>query len=211
MSVAAPLRPTEARDSFLSKKKFLGFINVADAKHVFKLRHDWKTSDALRLQLGLDFDVKTNVTKPWAGARLLLNGSKEDSWAVEVNTDWGVLYTPTFDIIPKPFSDKLSIPIDLCLGKDFYKNGAPHVGVGMHNGKVGLLLLAATLIARQPIRVERKEAGGFYIKMPIQFRDGANVPHTLQSKAEIDATLNVKEEVKLTFHEINAILRLRQD
>jgi len=208
MSVAAPLRPTESKASFLSKKNFLGFINVADAKHVLKLRHCWKTSDALRLQMGLDFDVQTNITKPWAGARLLLDGNKEDSWAVEVNTDWGVLYTPKFGIIP--FTDKLSIPIDLCLGKDFYKNGAPHVGVGMHNAKVGLLLLAATLIARQPIRVERKETGGFYMKMPIQFRDGAKVAHTLQSRAEVDATLNIKE-MELNFHKINAILRLRQD
>lgn len=140
---------------------------------------------------------------------LQLNGTNEDSWAVEVNTDWGVVYTPKFDLIP--FTDKISIPIDLCLGKDFYRDGAPHVGVGMHNAKVGLLLLAATVIARQPIRVERKEAGGFYMSMPIQFKDGRKVPHTLQTKAEVDATLNLKEEVKLNFHEINAILRLRQD
>jgi hypothetical protein len=210
MSVAAPPRPAEAKaSSIFSKKKFLGFINVADTKHVLKLRHDWKVSDALRLQLGLDFDVKANTTSPWAGARLLLDGVKEDSWAVEVNTDWGVVYTPKFDIVP--FTDKISIPIDLCLGRDFYKDGAPHIGVGMHNSKVGLLLLAATLLARQPIRIERKEAGGVYVKMPIQFRDGAKVAHTLQTKAEIDATLNLQEEVKLKFHEINPILRLRQD
>jgi hypothetical protein len=210
MSVAAPPRPvTEAKASIFSRKNFLGFINVADARHVLKLRHDWKTSDALRLQLGLDFDIKTNTTRPWAGARLLLDGTKEDSWAVEVNTDWGVVYTPKFDIIP--FTDKISIPIDLCLGKDFYKDGAPHVGIGMHNGKVGLLLLAATLLAKQPIRVERKEAGGIYMKMPIQFRDGAKVAHTLQTKAEIDCTLNLQEQAKLKFHDINAILRLRQD
>jgi hypothetical protein len=208
-TIAAPPRPAEAKSSVFSKKNFLGFINVADAKHVLKLRHDWKTSDALRLQFGLDLDIKTNTTKPWAGARLLLDGTKEDSWAVEVNTDWGVVYTPRFDIIP--FTDKLSIPIDLCLGKDFYKDGAPHVGVGMHNTKVGLLLLAANLLARQPVRIERKETGGFYMKMPLQFRDGSKVAHTLQTRAEIDATLNLQEAVKLKFHEINPILRLRQD
>ncbi len=120
-----------------------------------------------------------------------------------------MVYTPKFDIVP--FTDKISIPIGLCLGRDFYKDGAPHIGVGMHNSKVGLLLLAATLLARQPIRIERKEAGGVYVKMPIHFRDGAKVAHTLQTKAEIDATLNLQEEVKLKFHEINPILRLRQD
>ena len=139
-----------------------------------------------------------------------VDGEKPDGWAVEVNTDWAVLCTPKVDLIP--FTDRVSLPVDLRLGRDFYNNDAPHVEVGLHNSKVALGLLVVALVTKHPIHVKRKEAGGFSASMPVKFGDGNKVPHHLQTKAEVDATLERNDNgLKLTFHQLNALLRLRQD
>lgn len=59
--------------------------------------------------------------------------------------------------------------------------------------------------------LQRKEAGGFAVSMPITFKDGRTVAHSMQPRAEIDATI-VRNGMGLNvvMHQMNAVLRLRQ-
>ena len=133
-----------------------------------------------------------------------------DSWAVEINSDWAVLCTPKVELLP--FTDKFSLPVDLRIGKDFFNGDKPHVEVGLHNGKVAMALLVLSLVKKLPISVKRKEVGGFSVGVPIKFRDGQQVPHTLLGNTQIDATLNRTDHgLKLQFQQLSALLRLRQD
>lgn len=188
----------------------MGFINVSNSLHFLKLRHNWRASDQFRIELGLDYCVNNNTTKPWAGVSLLFDAEKSNGWAVEANTDWAVLCTPRIDIIP--FTDKISLPVDARIGRDWYEGGSPHIEVGIHNAVVALALGIIALASKHPIHLKRKEMGGFYASMPMKFRNGAEVPHTLQQRAEIDASLRRDDRgLQLDLHQLNAVLRLRQD
>ncbi len=140
-----------------------------------------------------------------------LDDCANGGWAVEVNTDWAVVQTPRVDLLG--FTDAASLPVDLRLGTDFYAGDAPHVEIGIHNGKVTLALLAVSLATGAPIRIKRKEVGGWAVGVPVRFKGAAApVDHTLNTKAEVDATLQRQGRgVKLAFHQLNALLRLRQD
>lgn len=210
MSIAAPPRPAAERAGPFSRSKFLGFIDISRATHFLKLRQDWKASDKFKIELGADFDVTNNFTRPWAGIRLQLHGDGSAGWAVEVNTDWCVVCTPKVDLIP--FTDRLSLPVDLRVGKDFYNNDSLHLEAGIHNTKASLLLLGLALASRKPIHIKRKEVGVFSFGLPMRLKNGKTIPYTAQPGMELDTTLERKDGgLRLDFHQLNAVIRLRQD
>lgn len=134
----------------------------------------------------------------------------KDSWAVEVNTDWALLCTPTVELLP--FTDRLSLPVNLRVGKDFYNEGRPHVEVGIENPVIALTLVLASLAAKAPISIKRKEAGGLAVAVPLTFKNGRTVPHEGQARAEVDATVQRRGRgLHLDFHQLNAVLRMRQE
>lgn len=134
---------------------------------------------------------------------------KPDSWAAEINTDWGLLATPKVDLLG--FTDRASLPISARLGRDFYRDGAPHVELGLHNPIVALALLAVSLATGAPVQIKRREAGGLSAALPIRFRDGREVAHQAQARVELDATLQrVGRGLRLDVHELNPVLRLSQ-
>ena len=208
-TIVAPPRP-DKRQSAMSKDRFLGFINLAHASHFLKLRHSWKASDQLRIEFGLNYNISSNQTTPWTGVRLDL-ADRLEGWAVEANTDMAVVCTPQIDLIP--FTDKLSLPIDARLGRDWFNGGQPHIEVGIHNAGVAACLVAVSLATNQPVHLKRKETGGFSVSLPIRFKDGSEVAHTAAARAEIDASLQRREGrgLELEIHQLNAVLRLRQD
>lgn len=100
------------------------------------------------------------------------------------------------------------------IGTDFYPggDGQPHFEVGLHNPTVALGLLAAMLYLEKPVQIKRKEVGGFSVAVPMTFKSGKEVPHTLQQKIGMDATVSRKgRSLKIDFQELNAILCMRQD
>ena len=62
---------------------------------------------------------------------------------MEVNTDWAVLCTPTFNLLA--FTKRLCLPVDARLGENFYNGGGPHVELGLHSPWVAAGVLAASL------------------------------------------------------------------
>lgn len=207
-------REQHRSSSFFSSKSLLGFIDVSRAVHTLKLRHNWRASNQLRIEIGSDYNIKENHAKPWAGCRLKLSDDGKDTtegWAIECNTDVAYVQTPQVDILP--FTERMSIPIDLKIGKAFYNDNQPLLEVGLHNGKVAALLLVAALVKKQPLRLQRKEIGGFSVSVPFKLKgDMKSIPYTLQQRVEIDATLTRDDAgFRLEFDQLNPVLRMWQD
>lgn len=210
-TISAPPRPD--RKTWLSRGRFPGFIDASNAFHHLKLRHNWKASDQLRIEFGLDYCINTNASKPWAGISMLLDGSDPEGWAAVVNSDLAVVCTPKLDLIP--FTDRISLPVSARVGRDWFTDrvhGAPHMDLSIHNPFVAAVLAVVALAAKKPIHLERKEVGGLCLSVPITFKDGRQVPHSLQSRAEVDASLQAHGRgLTLNLHQLNAVLRLKQD
>lgn len=58
--------------SLLSRERFLGFLNIAETKHFFKIRDRWQASKSLYLEAGLDLDLQSQKASPYLGAKLLV-------------------------------------------------------------------------------------------------------------------------------------------
>jgi hypothetical protein len=213
MSVAAPPRPLTSERERLSgtgKKRFLGFLNIADSSHFLKLRQCWKASEKLRIEYGVDFNVTQNTTAPWAGVQFQMSGQGPSGWALEMNTDWCVLCTPRVDLLA--FTERMSVPVDMKVGKDYYNSDALHLEVGVHNVKVSLALLVLALASKKPIHVKRKEVGVYSFGMPLRLKNGQSIPYTAAQRLEVDGTLQRQGfGISVDIHQLNAMLRLRQD
>lgn len=214
MSVAAPPRPVSTSErerlSGNRKKNILGFLNVADSSHFLKLRQCWKASERLRIEYGVDFNVTRNTTAPWAGVQFQMSGQGSSGWGLEINTDWCVLCTPRIDLLP--FTERMSIPVDVKVGKDYYNGDALHLEVGVHNVKASLALLVLALASKKPIHVKRKEVGVYSFGMPLRLKNGESIPYTAEQRLEIDGTMQRKGfGISVDVHQLNAILRLRQN
>lgn len=204
---AAPVVLDRSKKSNLFSN--LGFINFSGARNQLKLRQNWKVSDRLRVEYGLDVNSNLTVHQPWAGVLLKLD-DKEDSWAVDINTDWAHVITPTVDLIP--FTNKFSLPVSATLGKNFFTDDAPHFEVGIHNTAVALALLAVSLAAGQKLNLQRKELALFSVGFPVKYRNGLSVPSSLQENVEVDACLGRRGwGLGLDITGLNAVLRLKQN
>lgn len=213
MTSVAPPPPLERQPKRSTNGFFSRFVDMSEARHSLKLRQSLKASDQLRIELGVNVDMSTRETSPWAGARLLLEEGKEDGWAVEVCTDRAVVCTPRVDLLG--FTDRMDLPVDARVGRDFLKDGStkPHFEFGMHNPYAAAVLLVGALAARLPVHIRRRETGGVSFALPIKYKDGKTWDNTAQARAEIDATIDRGEgfDVKMKVRELNAVLRLRQD
>lgn len=215
MAAVAPPPPMErqSKPSSSAKGPLQRLFDFSNARHALKLRQSFKASDKLRIEIGMNIDMKTKEPSPWAGARMLLDGTKEESWAIEVNTDRALLCTPRVDLAS--FTDRFDLPIDARVGRDFLKDGTskPHFEFGLHNPYAAGALLVVALVAQLPVHIRRRETGGLAFDMPIKVGEDKTVPHTGQARAEIDATIDRKEgfDIQVKVRELNAVLRLRQD
>ena len=71
---------------------------------------------------------------------------------------------------------------------------------------------ACAQASKKPIVIKRKECGALVAALPLRFKNGREVPHQAQGRAEVDATLQrAGRGVHLAFHQVNAVLRLRQN
>jgi hypothetical protein len=174
MAPVAPPRPAAERaPGPLSRANFLGFVDLSRAAHWLKLRQSIRASDRLRLELGLDCEPAAGAARPWAGLHLQLTADPA-SWALECNSDWTVLATPAVDCLGWT-RGRAALKVDGKFGTDHYLGGAPHVEVGVQNPYVALALLAASLAARAPIHVRRREAGGLAFAAPLRFKGAGEV------------------------------------
>ena len=103
-----------------------------------------------------------------------------------------------------------SVPLHLKAGLCY--DGTPHVEVGISHPALTLSIAALLLALGKPVSITRKEVGGLSLALPVTFKDGRTVDHTLRPLAELDGQLAREGRgLALSLSQVNAILRLRQD
>lgn len=141
-----------------------------------------------------------------------IDAEKPDGWALEYNTDWAVIQTPTVELIP--FTSKLSLPVNARIGTDFYNNNQPHIEVGIKNKYVVIGILAASLALKKPmkIHVKRKEVGGFDWSIPFGKEEpNGSKSYTAEQKLEIDGSIRREgPRILVDLAQLNPVLRLKQ-
>lgn len=138
---------------------------------------------------------------------LQLDASDPGKGGVEVTPEW-VVYTRSLHVGAD--SGLYSVPLHLKAGLTY--DGTPHVEVGISNAALTLSIAALLLALGKPVSITRKEVGGLSLALPVRFKDGRTVDHTLRPLAELDGQLARQGRgVALSFSQVNAVLRLRQD
>ncbi|KAL4857882.1 UDP-glucuronosyltransferase 3A2 [Chlorella vulgaris] len=177
----------------------LGWVSSKNCAHFLKLRHSAKISPHTRLELGLDLEVKDG-----AGHRQMLHNSAPG--AIEMNPLW-VSYNRLYHV-GRPGA-WWEVPLAAKLGVTF--TGKPYVNVGIENPRVALLLGALLLASGKTVSTAQKEIGGLAVHFPITLGN-AKRDYSLQERLEVDATLRGhRRGLQLDFHQLNGLLRLRQD
>lgn len=141
------------------------------------------------------------------------DAEKPEGWALEYNTDWAVIQTPTVELIP--FTSKVSLPVNARIGTDFYNNNQPHVEVGIKNKYVVIGILAASLALKKPLKihVKRKEVGGFDWSIPLAGKEeqNGNRSYKAEQKVEIDGSIRREgPRILVDLAQLNPVLRLQQ-
>ncbi|KAL6772314.1 hypothetical protein ACKKBG_A29750 [Auxenochlorella protothecoides x Auxenochlorella symbiontica] len=200
--------PTLARPSRWDRRD--GPIRLkADAmNHWLRLRHAFpapRTDGLLRLELGLDLNLRQPKSRPvpWASCLLKITKGPLAPGAIEVNPYWAT-YNRSWVVA------RGRLPLDAKLGACW--DGTPHVEVGVGSLPIIAIAAAGMLVAGKPIRVTRKEVGGWrlHLGLPRQ-RPAAGEPYTLEPALELDAGVQrVGRALELSLGQLSAVLRVSQ-
>ncbi|KAI3436530.1 hypothetical protein D9Q98_005947 [Chlorella vulgaris] len=192
----------------------LGWVSSKNCAHFLKLRHSAKISPHTRLELGLDLEVKDGAghrqmlhnSAPWAAFLHQFDALDAGRGAIEMNPLW-VSYNRLYHV-GRPGA-WWEVPLATKLGVTF--TGKPYVNVGIENPRVALLLGALLLATGKTVSTAQKEIGGLAVHFPITLGN-AKRDYSLQERLEVDATLRGhRRGLQLDFHQLNGLLRLRQD
>jgi hypothetical protein len=53
-----------------SRGHWLDWLDASHASHALKVRHQFKVKEGLKMELGLDCDLKSNAVSPWAAPQV---------------------------------------------------------------------------------------------------------------------------------------------